>query len=51
MKKVAAAALCTAGFIAGAALPGLAQDVLTTHRLSARLAAEAVAEAVTACAK
>jgi uncharacterized protein GlcG (DUF336 family) len=51
MKKVATAALCTAGVIAGATLTGLAQDILPTHRLSARLAAEAVAEAVAACAK
>jgi uncharacterized protein GlcG (DUF336 family) len=29
----------------------MAQDVLTAHRLSAALAAEAVAEAVASCAK
>jgi uncharacterized protein GlcG (DUF336 family) len=51
MKKVATAVLCAAGFIAGDPLPGLAQDVLSTHRLSAGLAAEAVAEAVANCAK
>ena len=51
MRNIAAAALCTAGLILGNPLPGLAQDVLTTHRLSAALAAEAVAEAVAACAK
>jgi uncharacterized protein GlcG (DUF336 family) len=51
MKKVVAALLCVAAFIAGAPRPGLAQDVLPTHRLSAGLAAEAVAEAVAACAK
>jgi hypothetical protein len=51
MKKTAAAALCAAGFVLANPPPGLAQDVLTTHRLSAALAAEAVGEAVTACAK
>jgi len=51
MKKVVTVALCVAGCIAGAPRTGLAQDVLATHRLSAGLAAEAVAEAVAACAK
>ena len=51
MKKVATAVLCAAGFIGGDPLPGLAQDVLSTHRLSAGLAAEAVGEAVASCAK
>jgi uncharacterized protein GlcG (DUF336 family) len=51
MKKSVAAALCTAGFAFANPSPGLAQDVLTTHRLSAALAAEAVGEAVAACAK
>ena len=51
MKKTAAAALCAAGFVLANPPPGLAQDVLTTHRLSAALAAEAVGEAVAACAK
>src|SRR5215469_3814679 len=51
MRDIAAAALCTTGLILGNPLPGLAQDVLTTHRLSAALAAEAVVEAVAACAK
>jgi uncharacterized protein GlcG (DUF336 family) len=51
MKKVAAAVLGVAGFIAGTPRPGLAQDVLAMHRLSAGLAAEAVAEAVATCAK
>jgi uncharacterized protein GlcG (DUF336 family) len=51
MKKSAAATLCAAGFILANSLPGLAEDVLTTHRLSAALAAEAVSEAVAACAK
>jgi len=51
MKKTAAAALFAAGFVFANPLPGLAQDVLTTHRLSAALAAEAVTEAVAACAK
>ena len=48
MRNIAAAAPCA---IFGNPLPGLAQDILTTHRLSAALAAEAVAEAVAACAK
>jgi uncharacterized protein GlcG (DUF336 family) len=51
MTKVVAAILCVAGFIAGTPRPGLAQDVLATLRLSAGLAAEAVAEAVVTCAK
>jgi uncharacterized protein GlcG (DUF336 family) len=51
MKKSAAAVLCAAGFIFANPPSGLAQDVLTTHRLSAALAAEAVGEAVAACAK
>jgi uncharacterized protein GlcG (DUF336 family) len=51
MNKTAAAALGAAGFAFANPPPGLAQDVLTTHRLSAALAAEAVGEAVAACAK
>jgi uncharacterized protein GlcG (DUF336 family) len=51
MKKTAAAALFAAGFVFANPSPGLAQDVLTTHRLSAALAVEAVGEAVAACAK
>jgi uncharacterized protein GlcG (DUF336 family) len=51
MLKIAAAALGAAGLLAGIAPAAIAQDVLTTHRLSAALAAEAVAEAVAACAK
>ena len=51
MKKTAAAVLCAAGFAFANPPPGLAQDVLTTHRLSAALAAEDVGEAVAACAK
>jgi uncharacterized protein GlcG (DUF336 family) len=51
MKKSAAAVLSAAGFIFSNPLPGLAQDVLTTHRLPAALATEAVGEAVAACAK
>jgi len=50
MKK-SAAVVCAAGIVFANPLPGLAQDVLTTHRLSAALAAEAVSEAVAACAK
>jgi uncharacterized protein GlcG (DUF336 family) len=38
-------------FAATFAVPALAQDVLTTHRLSAALASEAAATAVAACAK
>ena len=37
--------------IAGLAAPARADDVVTLHRLSAGLAAEAVTEAVAACAK
>jgi uncharacterized protein GlcG (DUF336 family) len=51
MKKSAAAALCAAGIAVANPLPVFAQDVLTTHRLSAALAAEAVGEAVATCAK
>jgi uncharacterized protein GlcG (DUF336 family) len=51
MLKIAAAALGAAGLLAGIAPAAIAQDVLTTHRLSAALAAEAVAEAVATCAK
>lgn len=40
-----------AGLAAGIAVPALAQDVITVHRLSPGLAAEAVIEAVAACAK
>ena len=39
------------GLIVRAAPPAMAQDVLTAHRLSAALAAEAVVEAVASCAK
>lgn len=49
MKKYAVA--CAAGLVFTNPLPGLTQDLLPTHRLSAVLAAEAVAEAVAACAK
>ena len=51
MKKSAATALCAVGLIFANSLFAFAQDVLTTHRLSAALAAEAVTEAVAACAK
>lgn len=51
MKKSAAVALCASGLALANPLPASAQDVLTTHRLSAGLAAEAVSEAVAACAK
>ncbi len=46
MKKTTAAALFAAGFVFANPSPGFAQDVLTTHRLSAALAVEAVGEAV-----
>jgi len=39
------------GVAVGGATPATAQGVLTTHRLSAALAAEAVTEAVAACTK
>ena len=39
------------GITIGAATLAAAQDVLTTHRLSAALASEAVTEAVATCAK
>ena len=39
------------GLTAAFAAPAHAEDVLTMHRLSAALAAEAVAEAVASCAK
>ncbi len=47
--NICAAVLCAAGLVTVSTAQ--AQDVLSTHRLSAALAAEAVAEAVTACAK
>ena len=50
MNKQVVAALCAAAVLIFPR-PGQAQDVLTTHRLSAALAAEAVGEAVAACAK
>jgi uncharacterized protein GlcG (DUF336 family) len=51
MKKTAAAALFADGFVLANPSPGVAQDVLTTHRLSAALAVEAVGEAVAVCAR
>jgi uncharacterized protein GlcG (DUF336 family) len=48
MKFTASTLFALAAF---AALPAQAQGVLTTHRLSAALAAEAASEAVAACAK
>src|SRR5215813_1580497 len=53
MTKIVAlcAAALAAALIVRAAPPAMAQDVLTAHRLSAALAAEAVAEAVASCAK
>jgi uncharacterized protein GlcG (DUF336 family) len=49
--KRIATLICATAIIAAAAAPGHAQDVLTVHRLSAALAAEAVTEAVASCAK
>jgi uncharacterized protein GlcG (DUF336 family) len=43
--------VAAAGLAAACALPVHAQDVITTHRLSAALASEAVAEAVASCTK
>ncbi len=51
MKNRHAAPLLCAVAIAGLAVPAQAQNVLTTHRLSAALASEAVTAAVAACAK
>jgi uncharacterized protein GlcG (DUF336 family) len=48
--KCLAASLCALA-IAGLAGQASAQNVLTTHRLSAALASEAVTEAVATCAK
>src|SRR5258708_35887316 len=48
--KFLAAPLCALA-VAGFAAQASAQTVLTTHRLPAALAAEAVTEAVAACAK
>jgi uncharacterized protein GlcG (DUF336 family) len=45
------ALLCAAVLKTSLAVTAQAQDVLTTHRLSAGLAAEAVSEAVAACAR
>lgn len=51
MKNSHCTMLLCAAAIAGLASPSHAQDMLTTHRLSAALAAEAVTEAVAACAR
>jgi uncharacterized protein GlcG (DUF336 family) len=51
MKNNHFASLLCALTIVGAAAPAQAQNVLTTHRLSAALASEAVSAAVAACAK
>jgi uncharacterized protein GlcG (DUF336 family) len=51
MKNNHFASLLCALAIAGAAVPAQAQNVLTTHRLSAALASEAASAAVAACAK
>jgi uncharacterized protein GlcG (DUF336 family) len=45
------AALCAVGIMTALAAPARADNVLTTHRLGAALAAEAVSEAVAACGK
>ena len=44
-------AFLAAGFAATDVAPAFAQNVVTAHRLSAGLAAEAVSEAVASCAK
>jgi uncharacterized protein GlcG (DUF336 family) len=49
--KLAVALICTFGSTTAVIAPAAAQGVLTTHRLSAALAAEAVTEAVAACTK
>jgi uncharacterized protein GlcG (DUF336 family) len=51
MKLFVAAALVIATPIAAALAPARADDVIVTHRLSAVLASEAVAEAVASCAR
>jgi uncharacterized protein GlcG (DUF336 family) len=51
MKNRHLARLLCAVALLGLAAPAQAQNVLTTHRLSAPLASEAVAAAVAACAK
>ena len=51
MKNTHIASLLCAAAIIGLAAPAQAQNVLTTHRLSAALASEAVTAAVAACAK
>lgn len=51
MKNDHLAPLVCAVAIVGLAAPAQAQNVLTTHRLSAALASEAVTAAVAACAK
>jgi uncharacterized protein GlcG (DUF336 family) len=50
MRKLLPAAFA-AGFAAALVAPASAENVVTAHRLSAGLAAEAVTEAVAACAK
>jgi len=51
MNKSITALVGALGIAIGAAMPAAAQSVLTTHRLSAALAAEAVTEAVATCTK
>lgn len=51
MKNSRIAPLLCAFAVVGLAVPAQAQNVLTTHRLSAALASEAVTAAVAACAK
>lgn len=51
MRTIRLVPLLCAVSIAAFVAPAQAQGVLTTHRLSAALAAEAVTEAVAACAK
>ncbi len=50
-RHVFATVACTFGLIGALTLPAGAQGVLATHRLSAALASEAVAEAVATCTR
>ena len=49
--RIALPSALAAGFVAATLMPAFAADVVTTHRLSAELAVEAVSEAVASCAK
>ena len=49
--KLVTRLICASAIAVALTAPSRAQGVITTHRLSAALAAEAVTEAVTACTK